>query len=276
MNKKVIITLLAAVCLLFGSPAWAYGNTEEEYPLKGTFPYTMITKESIDKKLEDGWVFTSDPYVSVGECYSFTNNKEWSQVNAFRGHPYELSYDRILMTLAGLKPIPNPFYGSELNELELAVKDEIISYLNSYDWKNASDYEKAAYTAQYINARCQYKEVIGSGAEHNSAYSALVKGYAECGGFAQTYHVLTRAAGLKSVHVTNLKTYHDFNYVKTDGVWREIDISHITSFTSQTAAIHKFLSQEPKTKGEYLWERKPDSDFCFDPTISDQPLYETE
>lgn len=119
----------------------AYAEEADPYPLKGTFSYTEVTRESIDKKLAEGWVFIGGPYGDVGTCLPFTNSVEWVRVNTFYGQ--EISYDKILITLAGLKPTLDPITGSEL-----------------------TDYENAAYTAEYIASRCVYMELEGKSIKH--------------------------------------------------------------------------------------------------------------
>lgn len=267
MIKKQILAVMMTACMMMTSILSAYAEETDPYPLKGIFPYTEITRESIDKKLAEGWVFIGDPYVDVGTCLPFTNNVEWAQVNAFYGQ--EISYDKILITLAGLKPTPDPITGSELTEYERKLSEEVVKYLNSYDWKQASDYEKAAYTAEFIASRCVYVKSEGGGVETNSGYSCLINGKSMCDGFAQAYHLLTRASGLKTVYIS--RNFHAINFVNIDGIWREIDVSYLPGFADKRQVIDILLNDESKIIDKYLWERSTELE--FDPTLPSTPLY---
>ena len=172
--RQLVAAAMTVTTLCMAAVAPAYANEEEQYPLKGTFPYTLMTKEIVDKRLSEGWVFTGDPYADVGTATPFQNNEEWAQVNQFKNSATTgANSGRILLTLAGLKPSPDGgTYSSELTAEEEAVKNEVIKYLNSYDWKNASEYEKAYYTAEYIASRCTYDYEFGN--DNNTSYSCLV------------------------------------------------------------------------------------------------------
>lgn len=250
----------------------AYAN-EEQYPLKGAFPYTLMTKEIVDKRKAEGWAFIGDPYAEVGTATPFQNNEEWAQVNNFKSSVATgINAGKILVTLAGLKPAPDSYSGAELTAEEEAVKNEVIKYLNSYDWKNASEYEKAYYTAEYIASRSKYVPSEG-GLLNNTSYSCLVEGQSMCDGFAQAYHLLTRAVGLKSVQTGYVG--HTWNYVMIDGQWYEIDLTGIASETASISIqymIDRFLKQPATDTDQYLWvEMGIESE--FDSTLPDQPMY---
>lgn len=267
--KQIIAAGMAVIAVTAGSLP-AHAEEVDQYPLRGSFPYTLNTKESIDAKLADGWVFSGDPYETVGTAVPFRNNSEWAQINTFKFSVTNLNPGKILITLAGLTPIQDSLTGSKLTPEEEAVKNEVIKYLNSYDWRNASDYKKAAYTAEYIVNRCEYKNIEGSGLLTNSSYSCLINGFAVCDGFAQTYHLLTRAVGLKSVEIS--QDFHAFNYVNIDGVWRKIDVSSVANYIDKTGRINEFLSKKADDTSINLWNENG-VEFEPDSTIPSQPKY---
>ena len=273
-KSKIFATIAVTVSMLAASVMPAYAAESDQYPLKGTFGYTMTTRESIDAKLADGWVFTGDPYANVGTAVPFRNNMEWSQVNNYKSSRGSgINSAKILITLAGLTPSPDSVTGSALTAEEEAVKNEVIKYLDSYDWRNASEYEKASYTAKYIASRCIYQDAEGDGLLTNSSYSCLTKGVSLCDGFAATYHLLTRAAGLKSVYTGT--TGHAWNYVMIDSQWYKIDVSGIAQTTASISiqdGIDWNLKQPATDTAQYLWVEMG-TELDFDHTIPNEPTY---
>lgn len=271
MIKKRILAAMMTVCMMAVSVLPAYAEEADPYPLKGTFPYTEITRESVDKKIADGWVFSGDPYTNVGMCTPFINNAEWAQVNTYKSSVATgINSAKILISLAGLTSVPDSISGSALTVEEEAVRDQVIVYLNSYDWKNASDYEKAYYTAEYIADRCRYQNNDGDNLQANSIYSCLINGVSVCDGFAATYHLLTRAVGLKSIHTGSAG--HAWNYVMIDNQWYYIDVSSVSQPTASISIqylIQKYLKQ-PAADLTDLWG---EADLDFDSTIPNQPMY---
>lgn len=274
--KKFIVAVMAFTTLAV-SALPVYAEEADQYPLKGTFPYTMMTKEIVDKRLAEGWVFTGDPYAEVGTAVPFGNDAEWAQINNFKSSVATgINSGKILIYLAGLTSAPDSYSGSALTVEEEAVKNEVIKYLNSYDWKNASDYEKAAYTAEYIATRCEYHWNTGTIMEENSSYSCLVKGKSRCDGFAGAYHLLTRAAGLKSVHVSDISLNHAWNYVLIDNKWYEMDVTsvaaHNLNLLDHQKRINEYLAHPATNISQYLWIEKG-IELDFDSTIPNQPMY---
>ena len=162
--------------------------------------------------------------------------------------------------------------GSELTAEEEAVKTEVIKYLNSYDWKNASDYEKAYYTAEYIASRSKRidDDYNQDNTQDDSVYAVLINGRSVHAGFTQTYHLLTRAVGLKSVDARDVH-----NYVMIDGQWYKIDVSRIAEPTASMSIQHKidwYLKQPATDTDQYLWVEKG-IELEFDSTLPDQPMY---
>ena len=273
--KQFTAAGLAMICLASAAIP-AYAEESDPYPLKGTFPYTMMTKEIVDQRLADGWVYTGDPYETVGTAVPFTNNVEWVQVNQFKSsNTSGINSAKILLTLAGLIPAPDAVTGSALTTEEELVSIEVVKYLNSYDWNSASDYEKAFYTAEYIAERCVYKNIEGSGLETNSSYSCLVNGYSVCDGFASAYHLLTRAVGIKTVYgKPDISWQHAVNYVMIDNLWYEIDVSSIAQpKTSDTVQIQiQRMLTDPVLNTSYIWTERGE-DLEFDSTLPNQPTY---
>lgn len=271
-KRNLLITAITVVSMLAATIMPVYATEADLYPLKGTFPYTQMTREIIDNRLNAGWAVGSNPYAEVGMVIPFTNNAEWAQANSFRSSvASDINAGKILITLAGLSPTPDSYSGSELTAEEETVKQEVIKYLNSYNWKQASDYEKAAYTAEYIASRCTYlKDDSGDGANRNNIYSCLVNGVSMCDGFTQTYHLLTRAVGLKSVQVSNV--VHAWNYVSLDNQWYKIDMTLIGSSADYQSRTRECLLEPAKDAATYVWAVSG-MELDFDPTLPKEPMY---
>ena len=81
--------------------------------------------------------------------------------------------------VARLAGVAMPGYEAAENSAEtLAIEKELRDFLNSFDWKNASDYEKAVHVARRVN-RAEYDNTTSS---CHLAYGCLVDGKASCDG----------------------------------------------------------------------------------------------
>lgn len=226
----------------------------DEFPLRGTVGY--------------------QPGLEAGSAVLFRNNPEYAQINTFK-----LTYinsNKVLIYLAGLQPGGDPMTAEEM-----AVVNAVRDFVNSFDWKNASEYERAAYAAEYVAERCVYKEtnIKYDGMNENSVYSVLINGVSVCDGFADAYHLLTRAVGLKSVYISNAG--HAWNYVMVDGSWYEVDISSISQIGrtveygySIRGEVEYDLSKPAPEEdiNNYLWVEKG-LELQYNPEIPSQPLY---
>lgn len=223
----------------------------QDYPLQGTFPYTIA---------DDGM------------AYPFTNNIEYAQINDFNPRGMMEMYNGyVLCYLAGL-PTPT------LTDYELAVALKTKEFLNSFDWKNASEYEKAYQAALFIAERCNYSsntDDIGS-VENNTSYGCLINGQSLCDGFAQAYHLLTRAVGLRSYQVRSIS--HSWNYVEIDGTLYELDLTNICdnifTFDNKLSFIKEDLTKVNSFNAskEYIWTLNG-ATLQFDKSIPTEPLF---
>lgn len=291
INRLIAATLTIITLAVMTIPVSA---EETDAPLRGLFPYTMISREVIDKRLADDWIIVTDsgdPYQNVGTAVPFANNIEWSQVNSFIGtmQADPVSSSRILVSLAGLTPSGSFLYNAGLVPEEEAVKQEVIKYLNSYDWKNASEDEKARYTAQYIQDRCVYdaqyncnKMMTNNAGElaeivnKNTTYACLVQGRSGMDGFVQTYHLLTRAVGLKSIRIYSMYLNSSYNYVNLGGEWYKIGSLAWETQDSMNAseAIKIALANPAEHAAEDIRSLQDRSEeWYFDDTLPTEPSY---
>lgn len=87
------------------------------------------------------------------------------------------------------------------------------------------DYEKALYIHDYITEICTYD--TGDDYEYSAtAYGCLVKGQANCEGYAKAFNYLASRLGMKCILVTG-KTdkgeNHAWNQIMIDGKWYNLD-----------------------------------------------------
>lgn len=231
---------------------------ETDYPLKGTLAYSI----GFDGKPE-----------------LFQNNSEYVQINSFlySGDP-RLHDNIILLYLAGL-------WDQGLTQYEVAVSDKLKEFLNSFDWKNASDYEKSEQAIRFIVEGGSYAILEGEGLETNSSYSALVKGVSACDGFARSFHLLSRATGVKCFYVSDIKKNHAWNYLKINDTYYKVDVSGINQdfmANEKTGHFYKNLSLDynirealdnpAEDEEQYIWILNG-TQFQFDPSISIEPMF---
>lgn len=221
---------------------------ETDYPLKGTLAYSI----GFDGKPE-----------------LFQNNSEYVQINSFpySGEP-RLHDNIILLYLAGL-------WDQGLTQYEVAVSDKLKEFLNSFDWKNASDYEKSEQAIRFIVEGGSYAILEGEGVETNSSYSALVKGVSACDGFARSFHLLTRAVDVKSFYIGNLS--HAWNFIKMDDNYYEIDPSILIDVYHNQSSdfdfiLKQYLSNPSERVNQYIWMLN-DASLQFDLNASVEPLF---
>lgn len=221
---------------------------ETDYPLKGTLAYSI----GFDGKPE-----------------LFQNNPEYVQVNSFTygGEP-RLHDNIVLLYLAGL-------WDQGLTQYEVDIVNTIKEFLNSFDWKNATDYEKTDKAIRFIAKRSKYINIDGDGLDTNSSYSCLVKGISVCDGFAQSFHLLSRAVGIKSYYVGNLS--HAWNYVQINGEYYEIDPSILTDiYHNQNDNFNYILNNDltiPSDRADqYIWILNG-TQLQFDSSAPTEPIF---
>ncbi|MBS6646669.1 MAG: hypothetical protein KH366_24125 [Clostridiaceae bacterium] len=221
---------------------------ESDYPLKGTLAYSIG--------------FNGKPEL-------FQNNPEYVQINSFsyRGDP-RLHDNIVLLYMAGL-------WDQGLTQYEEKIVNTMKEFLISFDWKNATDYEKAERAVRFIAEHSVYDKREGDGLDTNSSYSCLVKGFSSCDGMARTFHLLTRAVGMKSTYVSNL--IHAWNFIKVGDTYYEIDPSILTDIyhnqnTNFEYLLNNALTIPADNANEYIWTLNGTS-LQFDSAVPTEPVY---
>lgn len=155
----------------------------------------------------------------------------------------QLLYPALIM---GEKSIRYFAYKStdELESRKLALENKVIELLGEVDLTKMTDYDKSLLVHDLVIKNVEYDYVVYEILKENIAwteeewdqmqetsnsYGALVLGKAICGGYAQAYSLLAKAAGLEVYYVEGLVDYngeefmHAWNRVKIEDQWLVVD-----------------------------------------------------
>lgn len=201
-------------------------NYDEQYPLKGRVEkYFGISKlEGESGYLVPYWNSTHViregvvPAGMTGMTYIFQKAVEDKDISyLYPTGGYNLS---VLGILAGF-PAKTPSTDKpETTEL----LNEVKAFMNSFDWKNASDLEKATricnriHQASYDHDAANEATTTGwSNSVSYGAYGCLVKGKAVCQGYTEAAGLLGYAVGLKTFEMGDIG--HTYPLFLVDGIW---------------------------------------------------------
>lgn len=174
---------------------------------------------------------------------------KWNEMNIFFKYKIERPYDYVLensikdknvfyfisdtqgvclLAMAKLAGVPLTGYEEWANDSKvLAIENELRNFLNSFDWKNASDYEKAVAIAKKVN-EADYSNV---GEYVHLPYGCLVEKKAACDGYTNTTEILGMCVELPVSSVVLGFSTHAFPVYCINGVWfRHEPTSHDTYF----------------------------------------------
>lgn len=195
------------------------GNYDPQHPLKGYMESWFVTSP-----ITGTTAWKSDPnnfFYEANNHLQYTldlaiSNKDPLFLNYFRG--------REVAAIAKLTNFPTTGLEDHTPEEVESLAKEIRNFLNSFDWRNASDYEKAVQVAKRIT-RADYLDQEGT----QYSYSCLVDGKASCGGYTNAAYLLATCVGLPSNGLGFGN--HIYPTFLVDGVW---------------------LAYEPTTKNDYF------------------------
>lgn len=193
---------------------------DAQYPLKGRVENYL---DSYDGNYV--WYWTGPNMIRKGVVpagmtgLSYVDQKAVEDKNAtYHAGLSGYSID-VLAKLAGL-PATTSMGTAEVNNLA----NEVETFLNSFDWRNASDLEKATricnriHKASYDNDAAN--EAITTGWSNSlsyGAYGCLVKGKAVCQGYTEAANLLAMCVGLQTMEMRDVG--HTYPLFLVDGVW---------------------------------------------------------
>ena len=195
-------------------------NTDDQYPLKGR----------VEKYLDsyDGnyvWYWTNANVAHEGLVPAGMTSMTYIDKRAIedKNATYHVGLSGysidVLAKLAGL-PATASMGTAEVNNLA----NEVETFLNSFDWRNASDLEKATricnriHKASYDNDTANEAATTGwSNSLSYGAYGCLVKGKAVCQGYTEAANLLAICVGLQTMEMGDVG--HTYPLFLVDGVW---------------------------------------------------------
>ncbi len=208
------------------------GEYDPRYPLKGMLAeYGLEFAPVVDNSAFSGfYTMDADP-ANFDKKYHGSNAgvvQEYAYALSGNLADYEAMYKKLTTGRAGFV-YPNPSVTEDTYPEVKQVLEEIRNFLNSFDFKNASEKEKAQKVAEYVSrASYDYDTYLsafkGSGSRYYSdnwrtasIYGCLVDKKCVCMGYSDAFHTLARMVGLLCVTTSN--SDHQWDYVRIDGEW---------------------------------------------------------
>lgn len=206
MKKNLLVVAMSAM-LVIGTAITSFADTyDPQYPLKGYMEQWLInspvTGETAWKSDPNNFIYLSNNH----RQYAFdlaVKNRDPLSLNYFRGEELASIAELANYQTTGLSP-------DQGNVNRLAT--EVRNFLNSFGWRNASDYEKAVQIAKRIT-KADYLDQEGT----QYPYSCLVEGKANCNGYTWAASLLAACVGLPNDSLGSVS--HAYPVFLVDGVW---------------------------------------------------------
>lgn len=206
MKKKLLVAAMSAM-LVVGTAITSFADTyDPQYPLKGYmeswFVTSPVTGTTAWKWDPSNFIYEADNHIKyVRDCAIRDNNPLY----LFSPVGIELA---ALAKLTDYQTTGVDYYSDEVERLAMEVRN----FLNSFDWRNASDYEKSVQIAKRIT-KAEYLDQEGT----QYSYSCLVDGKANCNGYTNAAYLLAACVGLPASGLGSVS--HIYPVFLVDGVW---------------------------------------------------------
>lgn len=239
MGKKFITIILCVVCIGGLIMSWRYikkSGIMKEYPNA-----TFLTDEEKALRPIYRQLSTKEKSIYTALYRGICNRKEEIPL------PYEVDGNTYSKVYCILEKQESEFYyldsvyytAQKVRDAKIAYRDisrphqmkqdldgAIEAFMYDVD-ELADDEEKARYINDFIVRKCRY--ITGDDSEFAStSYGCLVKGEANCEGYAKAFSLLASKLGMESVVITG-KTdkgeNHAWNQVNISGEWYNIDVT---------------------------------------------------
>lgn len=196
-------------------------NYDEQYPLKGR----------VEKYLgnENGflcWYWTGPHVILEGIVPAGTTGIVYRNQKAIehREPIYHVGLSQYgIDVLAKLSGYPYKNAVSDKTEANVLL-NEVREFMNSFDWRNASDLEKATricnriHQASYDHDAANEASTTGwSESSSYGAYGCLVDGKAVCQGYTEAANLLAICVGLQTMELGDIG--HTYPVFLVNGVW---------------------------------------------------------
>lgn len=214
----------------------AYSDNDQ-YPLAHLKDWFVLnSRGKLVSKWSNEYMYEYHPELNGkwNDKYNYNGYGDYIKSKAAENHDISIADKGTIIgepfyAVARLAGVAMPGYEAAENSAEtLAIEKELRDFLNSFDWKNASDYEKAVHVARRVN-RAEYDNTTSS---CHLAYGCLVDGKASCDGFASAANLLAWCIDLPSTIVASLAANHAYVVYCINGVW----VSH--EATSHDESFH--------------------------------------
>lgn len=192
----------------------------DEFPLKGRVEKYLDTYEG-----NYVWYWTNANLVREGLVpagmtpMTYRNNRTVADKDITYNIGLSGNSIDVLAKLAGL-----PDMASSNSPEVIALANEVKEFMNSFDWRNASDLEKATricnriHEASYDHDAANEAQTTGwSDSLSYTEYGCLVNGKAVCQGYAGAANLLGLAVGLKTFEMGDVG--HTYPLFLVDGIW---------------------------------------------------------
>lgn len=195
-------------------------NYDEQYPLKGRVEKYLDTYEG-----NYVWYWTNANLVREGLVpagmtpMTYRNNRTVADKDITYNIGLSGNSIDVLAKLAGL-----PDMASSNSPEVIALANEVKAFMNSFDWRNASDLEKATRICERIH-RASYDHDAANEAQTTgwsdslsyTEYGCLVNGKAVCQGYTGAANLLGLAVGLKTFEMGDVG--HTYPVFLVEDVW---------------------------------------------------------
>lgn len=196
--------------------------TSDEFPLKGKVEKYFGHEDSVGLC----WYWTGPHVIREGVVPAGMTGLSYVYQKAVedRDPTYYVGFSqRSIAVIAKLAGITDKNPTSDQAETQ-ELYNEVVSFMNSFDWRNASDIEKATRICERIH-KASYdwdaaNESMTTGWSESlsyGAYGCLVKGKAVCQGYTEAAHLLGMAVGIKTMEMGDVG--HTYPVFLVDGIW---------------------------------------------------------
>lgn len=224
-------------------------SVDTELPLKGRIEqyFAMDPTEGLIWAYDEIYLTINRKDLLNGEvAYNYIIRKAIEDRNIFYMHTPGKGVVATLAKLAGV-PISAEY---ESNPKTHALANEIKAFLNSFDWKNASDMEKAVNICNWIQkADYDYDNLSNVDAESHNLYGCLVEKKALCDGYTEAARVLGLCVGLPVDQIGSAN--HGYPVFFVDGVWLANEPTTKNKFFTIANTFTKTYSGEYQLLGKY-------------------------
>ncbi len=184
-----------------------YEAIETEQPAV-TIPVSSYSQKNIEVAL----------FSVLDDCPQFfwMDFTDFTYLSDYRGLTLNFKYLYTGEVLRGMK-----------TQLDNAVT-EVVNAVNAQNF--TSEYDKALYVHDYIDAICEYDRTLAASGIQDS-YGALVSRLAVCDGYAHSFQLVMQKLGIECHYVPgeaegpNGVEGHAWNIVKLDGVYTSVDLT---------------------------------------------------